>query len=254
MEKARTAAAALSAGLMLTGCGAGGPGPDPAAGPDSGPGTRTGSAPAAGDPRQMGSGPAPEIPGLGPRTFARIGPATRQVLVVTGATMDTNRATAVLHERDRARGWKPVLGPWPARNALRGWTEDHRLNDLRSPIGMYGLTDAGGRSRDPGTELPYHRWPGYTPSGTNSEGESIAGAFDHVVAINYNRKAGVSPQDWTRPLGEAKGGGIWVHVDHGGPTQGCVSLSKARVAELLRQLDPGARPVVVMGPAASLAR
>ena len=51
-----------------------------------------------------------------------------------------------------------------------------------------------------------------------------------------------------------RGGGIWLHVDHGGPTQGCVSLSRAHMRALLRTLDPGRHPVVVMGDAARLAR
>ncbi|MEV6184403.1 hypothetical protein AB0M07_46775, partial [Streptomyces sp. NPDC052015] len=29
-----------------------------------------------------------------------------------------------------------------------------------------------------------------------------------------------------RPLGAKRGGGIWLHVDHGGPTQGCVSIAE----------------------------
>ena len=51
----------------------------------------------------------------------------------------------------------------------------------------------------------------------------------------------------------AEGGGIWFHVDHGGPTHGCVSLSRPHMRALLRALDPALHPVVVMGDAASLA-
>ena len=117
------------------------------------------------------------------------------------------------------------------------------------------LTDGGGRLPDPGTRLTYdHAVQGFTITGTGAEGEPLAGAFDYVVAINYNRQAGTSPRDWTRPLGEDRGGGIWFHVDHDGPTQGCISLSKAHMRKLLRTLDPARHPVVVMGDAGSLAR
>ncbi|MBZ9638354.1 L,D-transpeptidase family protein, partial [Streptomyces sp. PSKA30] len=51
-----------------------------------------------------------------------------------------------------------------------------------------------------------------------------------------------------------KGGGIWLHVDHGGPTHGCVSLSQQHMRELLRTLDPDQHPVIVMGDATSLKR
>ncbi len=65
---------------------------------------------------------------------------------------------------------------------------------------------------------------------------------------------GRSPLDKERPLGAEKGGGVWIHVDHGGPTQACVTLEREDLRELLRALDPAREPVVVMGPAAELAR
>lgn len=63
-------------------------------------------------------------------------------------------------------------------------------------------------------------------SGEGFDGEQLEGSFDYVVAIDYNRTPGVTPLDQERPLGQERGGGIWIHVDHGGPTQGCVSLPR----------------------------
>ncbi|MFE2839489.1 L,D-transpeptidase family protein, partial [Streptomyces mirabilis] len=153
----------------------------------------------------------------------------------------------------RSAGWERGA-TWPAHNALKGWTDDHHAGDLRSPIGVFTLTDAGGLRPDPGTKLPYDRSVGFTIAGTGFEGESLAGSFDYVVAINYNHEPGTSPLDWTRPLGAGKGGGIWLHVDHGGPTHGCVSLAQEHLKELMRTLDPARHPVIVMGDAKSLAR
>jgi L,D-peptidoglycan transpeptidase YkuD (ErfK/YbiS/YcfS/YnhG family) len=192
------------------------------------------------------------VPGLGPETWAKVPPKTRQALVVTGRNRNSPKSTVVLYERT-ASGWQAGAS-WPAHNALKGWTDRHRVGDLRSPIGVYALTDAGGLLPDPGAGLPYDRSGGFTISGTGFEGEPLTGSFDYVVAINYNRKAGTTPLDWTRPLGASRGGGIWLHVDHGGPTQGCVSLSKDHMKALLRALDPDRDPVVVMGDAAALRR
>ncbi|WP_431043369.1 L,D-transpeptidase family protein [Streptomyces sp. P1-3] len=217
-----------------------------------------GKAPGAGPPSRAdlaltGPGRLPaELPGLGPRARDRVPGDAHQVLVVTGEGRRSSRATAVLYERTAA-GWR--AGPsWPAHNALRGWTDHHRLGDLRSPRGVFGLTDAGGLRPDPGTRLPYDHSAGFIATGVDFEGEPLAGAFDYVVAINYNRVAGTSPLDWTRPLGAKKGGGIWIHVDHDGPTHGCVSLSAPHMKRLLRTLDPARHPVVVMGDARYLAR
>ncbi|MBP0460350.1 L,D-transpeptidase family protein, partial [Streptomyces montanisoli] len=190
------------------------------------------------------------LPGLGPRTLAEVPAGARQIVVVTGKGIDSARSDLAVY-RHTAAGWA-ADADWTARNALNGWTRRHYDDDLRSPIGVFGLTDAGGRMPDPGTKLPYDQSPDFATQGIGFEGESLAHSFDYVVAINYNREAGVSPLDLTRPLGEARGGGIWFHVDHGGPTHGCVSLSEDHMKALLRMLDPRLHPVVVMGDAASL--
>ncbi|MFE9023877.1 hypothetical protein ACFYNL_35655 [Streptomyces sp. NPDC007808] len=258
------AAAGLALVLMLAGCGGAGAGGrtahadrSAAARTQEGPGPATESV--VSRTARARPGPAPSdsagparLPGLGPRTLAQIPDSARQVVLVTGRDKNSSTSQVVLYRHTEA-GWEPGA-TWPAHNALRGWTDDHRVGDLRSPIGVFALTDAGGLLADPGTRLPYDQGRGFTINGTGFEGEPLAGSFDYVVAINYNRRPGTSPLDWTRPLGADKGGGIWLHVDHGGPTQGCVSVAKRHMRELLRTLDPALHPVVVMGDAASLAR
>ncbi|MFE6337911.1 L,D-transpeptidase family protein [Streptomyces sp. NPDC057798] len=236
-------AALLAVCLLLTGCGTGAAATTP-----------TAAAPTTRAPQpEISPALAPQqIPGLGARTWAKVPAGTRQALVVTGRGKNSPHSTAVLYERTDA-GWEAGES-LPAHNALKGWTDHHRAGDLRSPIGVFTLTDAGGRLRDPGTRLPYDHGPGFTATGTGFEGEPLAGSFDYVIAIDYNRKPGTSPLDWTRPLGDGRGGGIWLHVDHDGPTQGCVSLAKPHMRTLLLALDPAKEPVVVMGDANSLAR
>ena len=95
--------------------------------------------------------------------------------------------------------------------------------------------------------------PPSAAGGVGFDGEPLDAAFDYVIAIDYNRVAGTSPLDGTQPLGANRGGGIWVHVDHGGPTHGCVSIPAARMVDLLRTLLPADHPVIVMGDRASLA-
>ncbi|WP_419668260.1 L,D-transpeptidase family protein [Streptomyces sp. 2-1] len=241
----------LAASLVLVGCGGG-----PATTSDQRPGTvsvngSAGASPAPAPHVALSVAPQ-QLPGLGSKTWAKVPPKTRQALVVTGRGKNSSTSTAVLYERTES-GWHAGAS-WPAHNALRGWTDHHRVGDLRSPIGVYALTDAGGLRPDPGTSLPYDHSGGFSIGGTGFEGEPLAGSFDYVVAINYNRQAGTTPLDWTRPLGADRGGGIWVHVDHDGPTQGCVSLRKRHMKELLRALDPDRDPVIVMGNAAALRR
>ncbi|MEU8708285.1 hypothetical protein [Streptomyces sp. NPDC048565] len=237
--------------LLVIGCSAGTVGTvDPSA-PRGAAGPEASTAP----PRPVESlRPPAEIPDLGPGTRARIPATARQAVVVTGQGPDSNNSSVVLYNLDdSALGWRPGVGPWPAHNGREGWTDHHLADDLRSPVGVYGLTDAGGRLPDPGALLPYDEQHRFAVTGEGFLGEPLEGSFDYVVAINYNRTPGTSPLDRTRPLGPERGGGIWLHVDHGGPTQGCVSLAEDRMRELLLTLDPAKHPVIVMGDAASLA-
>lgn len=242
----------LAVSLLLTGCGGAAASSDDKATASSAP-APTPSAPGTPAPEVSVPSAPQQIPGLGPKTLAAVPASARQAVVVTGRGRNSPLSKVVLYQRT-GTGWQ--AGPdWPAHNALRGWTDHHMVGDLRSPIGVYGLTDAGGRLRDPGTRLPYDQSSGgFVVSGTGFEGEPLAGSFDYVVAINYNRKPGTSPLDWTRPLGAERGGGIWIHVDHGGPTHGCVSIAEKHMKDLLLALDPALHPVVVMGDHASLAR
>ncbi|MGA5064104.1 L,D-transpeptidase family protein [Streptomyces exfoliatus] len=258
-------AGTLCAALLLTGCA--GTAPTVPATPD---GPAVTAPPAAGDSRPEGAPPraageaasslssapvpVPRIPGIGPATHALVPDGTTQALVVTGATADDNTSTATLYERSPGGAWTEAAGPWPAHNALKGWTADHRAGDLRTPIGVFRIGDTGGRLPDPGARFPYDQDQEFAISGTGFSGEPLEGSFDHVIAIDYNRVPGRTPLDKERPLGAGKGGGVWIHVDHGGPTQACVALEREALRDLIRALDPAAEPVVVMGPAPALAR
>ncbi|MFI6448646.1 L,D-transpeptidase family protein [Kitasatospora sp. NPDC050543] len=192
------------------------------------------------------------IPGIGAAFAARIPAETNQVVLASGKGKDSNETTVTVWTRTAEGRWQAGES-WAGHNAYRGWTTDHHDSDLRSPIGVFALTDAGGRKADPGSKLPYDKDPSFVVGGTGFAGEPLAGSFDYVVAINYNRVSGNSPLDTRRPDGNSKGGGIWIHVDHGGPTHGCISVPEDKMAQLIRTLDPAAHPMIVMGDADSLA-
>ena len=193
-----------------------------------------------------------QLPGLGPNTLAQVPSNATQAIVVTGAGINSSDSTVVFYQRTSA-GWR-VGASWAAHNGLHGWSANHVNDDLRSPIGVFTLTDAGGLLPNPGTRLTYDQSRGFTIGGNGFDGESLAGAFDYVIAINYNRVTGTSPLDTREPMGAARGGGIWLHVDHGGPTHACVSLPAQGMVMLLRELSPSQHPVIVMGDRADLAR
>ncbi|MFJ3307597.1 L,D-transpeptidase family protein [Streptomyces sp. NPDC086549] len=201
----------------------------------------------AGQSRPGGQDPT-RIPDVGDRLQRRIPADSRQVVAVYGNGEDSADSTVVLYTR-RGNTWR-VAGSWPAHNGKRGWTTDHRSGDRRSPVGVFTLTDAGGVLEDPGARLPYTRDPSF--AAPRWWAESHWHDFDYVIAIDYNRVRGTPPNDPRRPEGEVKGGSIWLHMDHGSGTSGCVGMAKSDMEFLLRTLDPDRHPVVVMGDRAHL--
>ncbi|MFG3158999.1 L,D-transpeptidase family protein [Streptomyces sp. NPDC048232] len=242
----RTAVAMAALGSLtaaaLAGCGS--PSGGGTEGRGSGPADGAGHASATADPTRL--------PGVGDR-YHRLVPATsRQVVAVYGDGPDSADATVVLYTK-QGSAWHRARS-WAAHNGTKGWTTDHRENDKRSPVGVFTLSDAGGVLPDPdpaqGTGLPYTRSASF--AAPRWWAKPYWHDFDYVIAIDYNRVKGTSPNDPTRPQGASKGGGIWLHMDHGSGTSACVSLPKPAMEYLLRTLDPDARPVVVMGDKARL--
>jgi L,D-peptidoglycan transpeptidase YkuD (ErfK/YbiS/YcfS/YnhG family) len=188
------------------------------------------------------------VPGIGGRLQRRIPADSRQVLAVYGAGRNSAISTAVLYTK-RGSTWQRVRD-WPAHNGKKGWITDHHEGDNRSPVGVFTLSDAGGVLADPGARLPYTH--DETMAAPRWWSRSHWHDFDYVIAIDYNRLKGTPPDDPTRPQGDEKGGGIWLHLDHGSGTSACVSVSGEAMRYLLRTLDPDRHPVVVMGDRATL--
>ncbi|MFH8610931.1 L,D-transpeptidase family protein [Streptomyces sp. NPDC018029] len=243
----RVVVAAAACGVLLTSC---------ASGNDDGSrkgdaGGEHGKNAGHGQSDRAGADDPRRIPDVGDRLQSEIPRNSRQVVAVYGDGEDSAKSTVVLYTKSGSKDttWEKARS-WPAHNGKKGWTTDHRENDKRSPVGVFTLTDAGGVLADPGAKFPYtesvsmqapHYWP-----------KTHWHDFDYVIAIDYNRAKGTPPNDPTRPQGQAKGGSIWLHMDHGSGTSGCVSLSKAGMKYLLRTLDPKQHPVVVMGDRANL--
>ncbi|MFI7099117.1 L,D-transpeptidase family protein [Streptomyces sp. NPDC050161] len=241
----RTAAVAAAGLVLLAGCGGGTSGGERGQGDGAGQGKRPG-----GQAHASATTHLRNVPGVGATLRARIPSGSRQVVAVYGKGADSADSTVVLYEKG-AKGWDQK-GSWQAHNGRHGWSVDHHEGDKRSPVGVFTLTDAGGVLADPGARLPYTHTAAFTPPAYWSK--NTRHDFDYVVAVNYNRVKGASPLDPARPEGESKGGGIWLHMDHGSGTSGCVSISKSGMATLLRSLDPARHPVVVMGDRAHLAK
>jgi L,D-peptidoglycan transpeptidase YkuD (ErfK/YbiS/YcfS/YnhG family) len=172
-----------------------------------------------------------------------------QVVHVQAASTTTTYAAVTLTSCGRL-----TAGPWRARVGVRGLSAHHREGDGTTPIGTFRIGPVVyGLVPDPGLRFRYHRltcgdwWdedprsPTYNlfrhvrcgtppPFGSGSEAlwrQTVAYRLFAVIAYNTARVAG-------------RGSAIFLHVDNGRATNGCVSLPEGRLRSLLRRLRPDA--------------
>jgi L,D-peptidoglycan transpeptidase YkuD (ErfK/YbiS/YcfS/YnhG family) len=180
--------------------------------------------------------------------------------------------------RNGRNGWKPAP---PSSRHSQGDIKKHpkradrtykSLDDLTSPIGVFTLTDAGGRLPNPGTALPWvtsrvifnqtgERQP-FDAAGNQvdyANGVPLDDTFNYAVGVNYNRArlhpkvpARLGSRNYRKPLGKQAGGGVLLHVAYGAPTHGCLVVEQRAMVEILRWLDPKHHPVIIMGDKRSL--
>ncbi|UZD60950.1 L,D-transpeptidase family protein [Brevibacterium sp. JSBI002] len=187
------------------------------------------------------------VPGLAKEFTDQIPAETSQVLVATSPTAASEKSSLSFYEFTDKK-WKK-LKTFDTHNGSKGWLKDRREGDKTTPIGVFTLSDAGGFKANPGTDLPYTQDNRLPSSATVAYGADYESVFDYIIAIDYNRRPGTPPTDKTRPMGWDKGGGIWLHLDHGSGTNGCVTLDEADLKWIMRTIDPDAHPRIAMGPA-----
>ena len=150
---------------------------------------------------------------------------------------------------------KRIFGPWRARVGRNGLSAHRSEGDGTTPIGTFGIgTVLYGLDPDPGVRLRYHRvacgdwWDGDPRSPTYN-------TFRHVDCGTTPTFRGGSEALWrvrpayrlfafirynVAPVVPGRGSAIFLHVDTGRATNGCVSLPVRPLRSLLRRLGPGA--------------
>jgi L,D-peptidoglycan transpeptidase YkuD (ErfK/YbiS/YcfS/YnhG family) len=193
-------------------------------------------------------------------------PGAEQLVTVIAPAYRMTHATVSLWRRTGAC-WTRAAGPWNARVGRNGLSGGHQEGDGTTPTGTYGFGPVVyGLDPDPGVRYAYHRlvcgdwWDEDPVSPTYNTFRHVACGARPAFAtgsealwratVAYRRFAVVS---YNVPPVRDRGSGIFVHVDTGRATNGCVSLPAARLTTLLRWLRPAASPRIAIGTAAQLA-
>lgn len=203
--------------------------------------------------------PVREVP-----TAPRFVTSAKQVVVVTASRNKTSHAR--LRAYQRAGGaWVQVMGV-KARIGKNGLVaaNQRRQGSLTTPTGMYAMTQSFGINADPGTAMPFtriradHYWVGdnsspfYNEMRLGHQGGFKRKESEHMISYDPDYKYGVVI-DFNRPNPVRKRGfAIFLHVNGGGPTAGCVSIPSKQMKKLLTWLNPTMSPTIVIGKASWL--
>jgi len=183
-------------------------------------------------------------------------PKITQLITVTADSYSATYARFVAY-RWSHRHWVRVFGPWTARVGYNGIAKPgaKREGDGKTPSGRYGFGFDFGVLANPGVAVWYRRarsydwWdddpssPNYNEwidtrhhsAGNNPEPMDNQPAYNYGAVIAYNTKR-------VPGLGSA----IFLHVDTGSSTAGCVSLPQRRLLKVLRWLRPSDHPRIAI--------
>jgi L,D-peptidoglycan transpeptidase YkuD (ErfK/YbiS/YcfS/YnhG family) len=202
--------------------------------------------------------PSPHPAAASPHPAAA--PAARrvsgQLVTVIAPSYGATQAELTAYHRVGGR-WRRVFGPWTAWIGRDGMAPPgaKREGDGRTPSGTFGFGFFFGVDPDPGVHFPYRRiypydvWDDdpssslynewvddrYADPGADPEPMDVS-AYDFGAVIAYNTAR-------TPGLGSA----IFLHLNIGMPTAGCVTLPQGELLEILRWLNPAASPRITMG-------
>ena len=206
----------------------------------------------------------------------RVGDA-RQVIVVEAPRWSSTEGTLTAFERTDG-SWQVVQPTVRAQLGYGGLVRGDRRRQGTGtvPTGVYGILSGFGREPDPGTDLDYiqvdrndawtynprvpstynvfqtadRSWKSY--GGYVEDLWDMGMQYDYVAILDYNlpegpiRTGANGVRRSSSPPDTSRGGGIFLHVDNGNKTAGCIAVSKPVMRDLMRWLDPAKDPVIVI--------
>ena len=175
-------------------------------------------------------------------------------VVSTGGTT----AELVLWQKDSEGTWYEYdsMPAMLGQNGMKYASSVYEM-DLSTPTGVYSLTEAFGVASNPGTSMPYRVLDGSEywvddetseyyntmqfgePNGRWKSAEHLTdyqNAYKYALVIDYNRY----------PVIPGKSSAIFLHVDVGIPTLGCVAVSQSKMEEILTWINPNSNPKIML--------
>jgi L,D-peptidoglycan transpeptidase YkuD (ErfK/YbiS/YcfS/YnhG family) len=214
-----------------------------------------GSAAAARTPSAVASMPSSVAVSAHPAAVAAARQAGSQLVTVVAASYGATRAELTAYRRAGGQ-WQRVFGPWVAWIGRNGIAPPgaKREGDGRTPSGTFGFGFFFGVDANPKVLFPYRRiyaydfwdddpasprynlWVDARQASPGAAPEPMdVSAYDYGAVIAYNT---------ARTPG--RGSAIFLHINIGTPTAGCVTLPVGELLEILRWLNPADSPKITL--------
>jgi L,D-peptidoglycan transpeptidase YkuD (ErfK/YbiS/YcfS/YnhG family) len=171
--------------------------------------------------------------------------APQVVLVDSAGAGATVRAC-----RRSGSGYVQELGPWAGHVGRNGVTASKREGDLSTPAGVFPLRGGFGALADPGLRVGAWLRVDARDVWVDDPGSALYNTHQRTPANGrwasaeplLNRPAYDYAQviGWNEARTPGRGSAIFLHVDQGRGTAGCVALPTAALLAVLRWERPGA--------------
>lgn len=186
-------------------------------------------------------------------------PAANSSQLITVTSTGGSNGELVMWEKDSNGIWSEYDRMY-ARLGSGGMKEASEVYemDMCTPTGVYTLTEAFGAAQNPGSGVSYRQldgseyWvddinsPYYNtmqfgePNGRWESAEHLIeykNAYKYSLVIDYNRS----------PVIPGKSSAIFLHVDVGVATWGCVAVAEDKMVEILNWIKPSSNPKIILG-------
>lgn len=191
---------------------------------------------------------------------------SEQLILVTADNMESMTGVCNIYEKENGK-WTRVFQDIPAVLGERGLNYDRKEGDKTTPAGSYAITMAFGLEGNPGTRLPYRvinpddYWVGdhaspYYNTWQNSKDEDFdTEASEHLMDYPREYKYGFV-FDFNKEQIMEKGFALFFHTSYPGKehTSGCIAVSEKDMVSILKWLDPGKNPRIIIAPEDELDR
>lgn len=182
--------------------------------------------------------------------------SSNQIISVVSTGGST--AELVLWQKDSNGNWYEYDSMFArlGENGMKNASEVYEM-DLCTPTGVYSLTEAFGVAQNPGSKIPYRVLDGSeywvddesssyyntmqfgSANGRWNSAEHLiehSDSYKYSLVIDYNR--------W--PVIPGKSSAIFLHVDVGIPTWGCVAVELNKMKEILQWINPSENPQIMI--------